>query len=149
MKKLGLLSIAASLLLTAVPAQADLVPEKFLPENTLALLSIRNAQRDLFAFKGSPMGLLLKDPAMQPFTDYVANMLREPIEKIQNTLEGKEISLSKYKDLLGGGLAVALLSTVSDPCDTNISQIFSHKGVGMDWQPLVLIEINTNLQTAP
>lgn len=148
MKKLGLLSIAASLLLTAVPAQADLVPEKFLPENTLALLSIRNAQRDLFAFKGSPMGLLLKDPAMQPFTDYVANMLREPIEKIQNTLEGKEISLSKYKDLLGGGLAVALLSTVSDPCDTNISQIFSHKGVGMDWQPLVLIEINTNLQTA-
>lgn len=140
--------MAASLLLTAVPAQADLVPEKFLPENTLALLSIRNAQRDLFAFKGSPMGLLLKDPAMQPFTDYVANMLREPIEKIQNTLEGKEISLSKYKDLLGGGLAVALLSTVSDPCDTNISQIFSHKGVGMDWQPLVLIEINTNLQTA-
>lgn len=140
--------MAASLLLTAVPAQADLVPETFLPENTLALLSIRNAERDLFAFKGSPMGLLLKDPAMQPFTDYVANMLREPIEKIQNTLEGKEISLSKYKDLLGGGLAVALLATVSDPSDTNISQIFSHKGVGIDWQPLVLIELNTNLQTA-
>jgi hypothetical protein len=148
MKKLGLLSIATSLLLTAVPAQADLVPENFLPENTLALLSVRNAQRDHFAFMGSPMGLLLKDPAMQPFTDYVASMLREPVEKIKNALEEKEISLSKYKDLLGGGFAVALLATVSDPCNTSVSQVFSHKDVGIDCQPLVLIEINANLQTA-
>ncbi len=147
LKKLTLL-LAAPFLLTAACTQADLVPEKILPDNTLALLSIRNAERDFFTFQRSAMGLLFKDPAMQPFMNYIGKRLGGPLGEVQKVLEAKEIDLNKYRELLGGGVAAALLFNVNDPPQSTLSQQILHKDVGLSWQPLVLLEINGSRQNA-
>ena len=65
------LAIAAVSLSTLLNMQAALAPETILPENTLAVATIRDLSKECADLKTTPLNLLLKDPVMKPFCDQV------------------------------------------------------------------------------
>ncbi|MBO4544962.1 MAG: hypothetical protein J5773_04185, partial [Verrucomicrobia bacterium] len=56
------LAIAAVSLSTLLKMQAALAPETILPENTLAIATIRDLSKECADLKTTPLNLLLKDP---------------------------------------------------------------------------------------
>ncbi len=118
---------------------AAIAPETILPESTVAVLTVRDILKEEAEFQGSALGLLLKDPAMQPFCEYVSGHMTEAINGLNEELAKKNIQLSDYKDILNGGVSFALTSlklTLSDSDVENVSAL-----------PLLMAEIKGGSET--
>lgn len=101
------LAIAAVSLSTLLNTQAALNPETFLPENTLAVATIRDLSKDCADLKTTPHYLLLQDPAMKQFRDQVL----ESWNKFKNESEEFEKGIqfaSEYLTSLKGGIALTV-----------------------------------------
>ena len=127
-------TIAAVSLSVTVNMGAAIAPETILPESTLAVLTVRDLQKEQAEFQASAMGLLLKDPAMQPFCEYVSGHMTEAIKGLNEELGKKNIKLSDYKDILNGGAAFALTSVKLTLSDSDVEDVSA--------LPLLMAEIN-------
>lgn len=111
MKKTVLLTtITAVSLSVTLNVGAVIAPETILPESTLAVFTVRDLQKECAEIQSKPLGLLLKDPAMKPFCDYVGGQILGAIKGLNDELGKKNINLSDYQDILNGGAALALTS---------------------------------------
>ncbi len=135
MKKAVLItSIAAVSLSVTVNMGAAIAPETILPESTLAVLTVRDLQKECAEFQASAAGLLLKDPAMQPFCEYVGEQITNAFNSLSDELGKKNIKLSDYKDILNGGAALALTSVKLTLSDSDVEDVSA--------LPLFMAEIN-------
>jgi len=135
MKKAVLVtSIAAVSLSVTVNMGAAIAPETILPESTLAVLTVRDLQKEQAEFQASAVGLLLKDPAMQPFCEYVGEQITNAFNSLNDELGKKNIKLSDYKDILNGGAAFALTSVKLTLSDSGVEDVSA--------LPLFMAEIN-------
>ena len=101
------LTIAAVSLSTLLNMQAALAPETILPENTLAIATIRDLSKECADLKTTPLNLLLKDPAMKPFCDQVLesfNKMKEDSDEIKVGLQ----FAAEYLTSLKGGIALTV-----------------------------------------
>ncbi len=143
MKKAVLVTtLAAVSLSVTLNMGAAIAPETILPENTVAVLTVRDILKEQAELQGSAVGLLLKDPAMQPFCEYVSGHMTKAINSLNEELAKKNIQLSDYKDILNGGVSFALTSfklTLGDSTIENVAAL-----------PLLMAEIkggSENLKT--
>jgi hypothetical protein len=127
-------TIAAVSLSVTINMGAAIAPESILPESTLAVLTVRDLQKTCAEFQTSAMGQLFKDPAMQPFCEYVGEQITNAFNSLNDELGKKNIKLSDYKGMINGGAAFAITSfkfTPGDSSEGNISAL-----------PLFMAEIN-------
>lgn len=96
--------LAAALFAVAAPAPA---PEKLLPDDTLAFVTVPEAAKLKSFFETSPTMAITRDPAMKPFQDNLWNTLRTnaiiPLEK------ALLIKADDYSGLLQGQVTFAVV----------------------------------------
>lgn len=98
-----LLALLAPVLCPAAPVPA---PEKLLPSDTLAVISVPDWVKSRANFAGSPQGQLWDDPAMKPFRDkFTAKFASDFIAPVEKELG---IKLADYSSLLQGQVTFAL-----------------------------------------
>lgn len=142
MKSLSKLTFAAwtatSLLASTAFTQADLVPESFLPEKTLAVISVRNVERDWNQFQQTPFALMCQDPAMQPFMNHLNNAASVYWDQVKTILESQQIDLNEYTPFFNhfsGGATFALMSHFQD-----LSEIYNEKDIADTLFPCLILE---------
>ena len=98
-----LLALLAPALCLAAPVPA---PEKLLPSDTLAVITVPDWVKSRANFAGSPQGQLWDDPAMKPFRDkFTAKFASDLIAPVEKELG---IKLADYSSLLQGQVTFAL-----------------------------------------
>ncbi len=103
--------LAAALL----PLHAATPPEKLLPAETLAFVTVPDMNKARAQWKNDPMAQLWGDPAMKPFADkFEAGFRANVLAAVEKELGTK---IEEYTDLAQGQLTLALLSPagVFDP----------------------------------
>ncbi len=101
-KLLALFCSASFTILSEVPA-----PEKLLPADTLAVVTVPDYSKAAGSFKGAPMLRLWNDAAMQPFRQkFDAKYKTEVIESMEKELG---IRLADYTPLVQGQITFAVI----------------------------------------
>jgi hypothetical protein len=98
---------AAALVALAVTSKAQvLAPEKLLPNDTLALISIPDATKFRAALKASPQNQLWNDPAMKPFKDkFISKFKADLVAPLEKELG---VKFSDYQNLAQGQFTFAV-----------------------------------------
>ncbi len=109
MKKITLtssLALCAAVMLSSSRVEAAKPAEALLPDDTLALITVRDIARTNKAYQEAPFHKLLKDPALQPFL----SKFNESCEKyFLKPLEEKfSLDLTKVGEMAEGQLTFAL-----------------------------------------
>ena len=128
MKSILIAAISATLLSTSSVSWADLIAEEVLPENTLAVLNIKNKEQPCAQFK--QINSLLKDPAMEPFVNYVHELAGIYCNETKQFLSSRGIDLQEYKNFFSGSFAIAL-TDIQQISDTDIPGIKMPNGKTM------------------
>ena len=141
MKSILIAAISAALLSTSSVSWADLIAEEILPENTLAVLNIKNKEQPCAQFK--QINSLLKDPAMEPFVSYVWELAKIYCNETKQFLSSRGIELQEYKNFFSGSFAIAV-TDIQHISDTDIPGIKMPNGKTMSGIPLLLVETKEN-----
>ena len=112
------LAIAAVSLSTLLNMQAALAPETILPENTLAVATIRDLSKECADLKTTPLNLLLKDPVMKPFCDQVLESFNKWKEESDEAKAGIQFA-ADYLPFLKGGIAIAITTPMVESPDSD------------------------------
>jgi len=126
------LAIAAVSLSTLLNMQAALAPETILPENTLAVATIRDLSKECADLKTTPLNLLLKDPVMKPFCDQVLESFNKWKEESDEAKAGIQFA-ADYLTFLKGGIALTVTAI-----DVNEQ--------GFHFLPLVIAEFDGGIE---
>ena len=104
---IGWLGLFGGMAWPAPRAQAAAPPERILPDSTIFLLKLNNAQNLREAFRGSSYGQLWNDPAMKDFRDDLVQKVEDWTKPLQ---EKVGVSLKQLLELPQGPVAVAAMS---------------------------------------
>ena len=102
LKIFALLASASILGHAAVPS-----PEKLLPDETLAVLTVPDYAKARLAYDANPSSQFCRDPALKPFKDKLVNKISEEFLKPLERELG--VRLKDYGDLAQGQITLALL----------------------------------------
>ena len=144
------LAIAAVSLSTLLNMQAALAPETILPENTLAIATIRDLSKEYTDLKTTPLNLLLKDPAMKPFCDQVLesfNKMKEDSDEIKVGLQ----FAAEYLTSLKGGIALTVTAIerkkTDDPDFSFLPLVIAEFEGGAEKFDSAMKDIQTKMET--
>ena len=144
------LAIAAVSLSTLLNMQAALTPETILPENTLAIATIRDLSKECADLKTTPLNLLLKDPAMKPFCDQVLesfNKMKEDSDEIKVGLQ----FAAEYLTSLKGGIALTVTAIerkkTDDPDFSFLPLVIAEFEGGAEKFDSAMKDIQTKMET--
>ena len=126
--------------------QAALAPENILLDDTLMVITCRdlNKSKSYITEGTTPLGMLLKDPAMQPFCNAIKEQIGTFKSELTKALDGKDIKWEDFQNnLFKGGISLSItgfqsIQKDSSDADSLLESFF--------FQPLIMAEFNSDNQ---
>ena len=144
------LAIAAVSLSTLLNMQAALTPETILPENTLAVATIKDLSKECADMKTTPMIRLLKDPVMKPFCDQVLESFNKWKDESDEAKAGIQFA-ADYLPFLKGGIALTVTAIerkkTDDPDFSFLPLVIAEFEGGTEKFDSAMKDIQTKMET--
>lgn len=126
--------------------QAALAPENILLDDTLMVITCRdlNKSKSYITEGTTPLGMLLKDPAMQPFCNAIKEQIGTFKSELTKALDEKNIKWEEFQNnLFKGGISLSItgfqsIQKDSSDADSLLESFF--------FQPLIMAEFNSDNQ---